>query len=291
MKMPPDAPADGAQRVRLPGLPSAYNYVYLWPADMSTVADNLTRVQERIAAAARRAKRKPETITLIAVSKTFPAERLREAYAAGLRHFGENRVQEWEGKFAAVQDLADATWHLVGHLQSNKARRALSLFHAVDSVDSLSLAQKLERAFAEHLRPARAAAQARAAVTGDTGIPLAVRRGGPGSRLPVLLEVRLAPEETKNGVEPAALPHVVEGILALPHIALRGLMCIPPLLADPQQVRPFFRRLRELRDELSPQFGTPLPELSMGMSQDYEVAIEEGATQVRIGSAIFGSRK
>ena len=259
---------------------------------MASVADNLSRVRERIAAAAKRAGRKPELITLIGVSKTFPAERIREAYAAGLRHFGENRVQEWEGKFPALQDLNEATWHLVGHLQSNKARRSLTLFHQVDSVDSLSLAQKLERAFADHLRPPRtAAAQARAAVTGDEGAPLAVRRNGPGSRLTILLEVRLAPEETKSGVEPAALPHVVEGILALPHISLRGFMCVPPLSEDPEKVRPYFRQLRKLRDELSPKFGTPLPELSMGMSHDFEVAIEEGATQVRVGSALFGSRK
>jgi len=259
---------------------------------MPSVAENLARVQERIAAAAKRAGRKPGQVTLVAVCKTFPADRVQEAYAAGQRHFGENRVQEWEGKFPVLQDLAEATWHLVGHLQSNKARRALALFHNIDSVDSLSLAQRLERAFAEHLRPPKtAAAQARAAVTGDIGVPLAARREGPSSRLPILLEVRLAPEETKSGVEPAALPHVVEGILTLPHIALRGLMCVPPLLEKPEAVRPFFRKLRELRDELSPKFGTPLPELSMGMSHDFEVAIEEGATQVRVGSAIFGSRK
>lgn len=259
---------------------------------MPSVAENLARVQERIAAAAKRAKRKPAEIILVAVSKTFPAERIREAYAAGLRHFGENRVQEWEGKFAALAGLSDATWRLVGHLQSNKARRSLTLFHAIDSVESLSLAQKLDRAFAEHLRPSKSpSAQARAAVLGDLGVPLVTRRGPPGAKLPVLLEVRLAPEETKHGIEPEALPHVLEGILALPNLAVCGLLCIPPWLDNAEAVRPYFRRLRQLRDELAAKFGTPLPELSMGMSHDFEVAIEEGATQVRIGSALFGARK
>ncbi len=259
---------------------------------MPSVAENLSRIKERIAAAAQRANRKPADITLIVVSKTFPAERIREAYAAGQRQFGENRVQEWEGKFAALADLAEATWHLVGHLQSNKARRSLALFHQIDAVDGLSLAQKLDRAYAEHLRPPKtAAAQARASVTGDSGVPLVTRRFGPNSKLPILLEVRLAPEETKYGVEPAALPHVVEGILALPNVRLRGLMCIPPLTQNPEGARPYFRQLRELRDQLAKQFNTPLPELSMGMSHDFEIAVEEGATQVRVGSGIFGSRK
>lgn len=259
---------------------------------MTTLADNLARLRERIAASATHAGRKHSEITIVAVSKTFPPERVQEAHAAGLRHFGENRVQEWEGKFPALAALTGVTWHLVGHLQSNKARRALALFHAIDSVDSLSLAQRLDRAFAEHLRPVKsAAAQARAAVIGDAGRPLAARSGEPGAKLPILLEVRLAPEDSKSGVEPAALPHVVEGILALRNLSLRGFMCVPPLLEDHEKVRPYFRRLRDLRDGLAPKLGTPLPELSMGMSHDFEVAIEEGATQVRIGSALFGSRK
>lgn len=259
---------------------------------MTTLADNLARIRERIAAAASKSKRKPSDITLIAVSKTFPAERVREAYDAGVRHFGENRVQEWEWKFPSLGDLTGTTWHLVGHLQSNKARRALALFHAIDSVDSLSLAQRLDRAFGEHLRPPKtAAAQARAAVTGDAGAPLAARIGEPGAKLPILLEVRLAPEETKSGVEPAALPHVVEGILTLKNLSLRGFLCVPPLLEDQEKVRPYFRRLRELRDGLARKLGAPLPDLSMGMSHDFEAAVEEGATQVRIGSLLFGSRR
>lgn len=259
---------------------------------MASIAENLARIQERMAVAAQRAGRKPGDVTLVAVTKTVPAETIREAHAAGQRHFGENRVQEWEGKFPAVADLTDAVWHLVGHLQSNKARRSITLFHSIDSVDSLSLAQRIDRALGEHLRPPRsAAAQARAAITGEAGVPLAARRGPAGTRLPILLEVRLAPEETKSGIEPDALPHILEGILALPNLAVRGLMCVPPLLPDAQQVRPYFKRLREIRDGLSPKFGKPLPELSMGMSHDFEVAIEEGATQVRVGSALFGSRR
>jgi pyridoxal phosphate enzyme (YggS family) len=236
-----------------------------------SIAANLAEVRQRIARAAARVGRNPDEVTLVAVSKTFSAEHIREAYAAGVRHFGENRVQEWEGKFSQVADL-DATWHLIGHLQSNKARRAASLFRAIDSVDSLSLAQKLDRAFAECI----------ADLQGGTH---------PLSRLPILIEVRLSHELTKSGVHADELPALAEVILALPHLDLRGLMTIPPLLNNPEDVRPYFRRLRELRDDLAARLGRPLPVLSMGMSHDFEVAIEEGATQVRIGSAVFGERK
>jgi PLP dependent protein len=226
----------------------------------TSIAANVRAVRERIVRASQRSARKPDEVTLVAVSKTFPAESIRLAYAAGVRHFGENRVQEWEKKWPLLEDL-DATWHLVGHLQSNKATRAAGLFSTIDSLDSLGLAQKLERAAA-----------------------------GLGRRLPVLLEVRLAPEEAKSGVTEAELPRLAQAILALPHLDLRGLMCIPPFLEDPEQARPHFRRLRELRDALATQFSRPLPELSMGMSHDFESAIEEGATQVRLGTAIFGPR-
>jgi uncharacterized pyridoxal phosphate-containing UPF0001 family protein len=256
---------------------------------MPTVADNFASVRERVAAAAKRARRKPGEVLVVAVSKTVSIERIQEAYAAGLRHFGENRVQEWEGKCAALAGLADATWHLVGHLQSNKARRAAALFHAIDSLDSLALAQKLDRAIADARRPARAAAKAGASVGGDA-LASPLRGAGAAAKLPVLLEVRLSPEETKSGVEPSALPHVTEAVLALPHLDLRGLLGIPPLTAKPEEARPYFQRLRGLRDALARQLGRPLPELSMGMSHDLEVAIEEGATQVRIGSALFGGR-
>ncbi len=222
-----------------------------------SISDNFASLRERIAHVAVRAGRHAEEITLIGISKTFSAEQVRAAYQAGVRHFGENRVQEWEAKQPLLADL-DATWHLVGHLQSNKAARAARLFHSVDSIDDLELAQKLDR-------------------SADGSIS-------------VLIEVRLSPEETKTGVEVAGLSPLAGAILALPHLNLRGLMCIPPLHEDPNRARPYFRRLRELRDSLSAQIARPLPELSMGMSHDFEIAIEEGATQVRIGTALFGSR-
>ena len=227
-----------------------------------SIRENFLRIQERIAAAANRAGRGPEDITLIGVSKTQPAIAIQEAFQAGVRHFGENRVQEWEVKRVGTNNLA-ATWHLIGHLQSNKAAKAAKLFHTVDSVDDFVLAQKLDRA--------------------RTGAGFAMR-------LRVLIEVRLAPEETKSGVELAALPELAEGIAALPQLELAGLMSIPPYLLDAEPVRPYFRRLRELRDELRTKLGLPLPVLSMGMSHDFEVAIAEGATEVRVGTALFGSR-
>ena len=224
--------------------------------------ENVARIQERIARAAARVGRNANEITLIAVSKTHPASAIREAYEAGLRHFGENRVQEWEGKRAGTEGLA-ASWHLIGHLQSNKAARAARLFHSVDSVDDMALAQRLDRTRAE------------AGITG---------------KLRVLIEVRVAPEESKSGMEIAELASAVEKIAELPRLQLQGLMCIPPFLEDAEQVRPFFRKLRELRDGLTAKLGLDLPVLSMGMSHDFEVAIEEGATEVRIGTALFGTR-
>lgn len=227
-----------------------------------TIKDNLIRIQERIAAAANRSGRRPEDVTLIAVSKTHPAIAIQETYQAGVRHFGENRVQEWEVKRVGTNNLA-ATWHLIGHLQSNKAVKAAKMFHTVDSVDDLALAQKLDRARAEANSP---------------------------GKLRILLEVRVAQEETKSGVEIAALPELAEKVAALPHLELAGLMCIPPYLLEPEQVRPYFRRLREVRDELKTRLGLPLSVLSMGMSHDFEVAVEEGATEVRVGTALFGGR-
>ena len=242
------------------------------------VAQNVATVRERIARAAARAGRNADDVTLVAVSKTFPAGAIRSAWDAGIRHFGENRVQEWESKRDELADL-DATWHLVGHLQSNKARRAAALFHCIDSVDSLDVAGRLDAALAEAPRIA----------------PVAPR-GGPASspsgafRLSILLEVRLAPEETKSGVEPSQLEALARGVRLMPRLELSGLMCIPPPAEDPNQMRPYFRRLRELRDTLSAALGVPHPVLSMGMSHDFEVAVEEGATEVRVGSAIFGAR-
>jgi PLP dependent protein len=226
------------------------------------IRENLLKIHERIASATARAGRRAEDITLIAVSKTHPAIVIHEAYQAGLRHFGENRVQEWEVKRVGTNNLA-ATWHLIGHLQSNKAAKAAKLFHTVDSVDDLAVAQKLDRARTESASPAK---------------------------LRVLIEVRVAQEETKSGVEIAALPELAEKVAALPHLELAGLMCIPPYLLEAEQVRLYFRRVRELRDDLKAKLGLPLPVLSMGMSHDFEVAIEEGATEVRVGTALFGGR-
>lgn len=228
----------------------------------TSVRENLLRIQERIAQAANRAGRGAEEITLIGVSKTQPVSAIREAYEAGVRHFGENRVQEWEGKRAGTDGLA-AKWYLIGHLQSNKTARAARLFHSVDSVDDFAIAQRLDSARAE------------ARITG---------------KLRVLIEVRVAPEETKSGVEIDELPKLAESFGDLLRLELAGLMCIPPFLERAEQVRPYFKRLRELRDELTGKLGIALPVLSMGMSHDFEVAIEEGATEVRVGTALFGAR-
>jgi pyridoxal phosphate enzyme (YggS family) len=228
----------------------------------TSVRENLLRIQERIASAASRAGRRAEEITLIGVSKTHPASAIREAYEAGIRHFGENRVQEWEGKRAGTEGLA-ATWHLIGHLQSNKTARAARLFHSIDSVDDFAIAERLDRARAE------------AGITG---------------KLRVLIEVHVAPEETKSGVEINELSALAEGFADLPRLELAGLMCIPPFLEEAERVRPYFRRLRELREDMTSKLGLALPVLSMGMSHDFEAAIEEGATEVRVGTALFGTR-
>jgi pyridoxal phosphate enzyme (YggS family) len=228
----------------------------------TSILENLLQVQERILAAARRSGRLSEEITLIGVSKTHPAEDIREAHAAGLRHFGENRVQEWEGKQRGIEDLG-ATWHLIGHLQSNKAVRAAKLFHSVDSVDDFALAQRLDRARRE------------------TGVP---------AKLRVLIEVHIAKEEAKSGADAEELPRLAEQIAGLPALELAGLMCIPPFAENAEEARPHFRRLRELRDRLAKQLGRSMAVLSMGMSHDFEVAIEEGATEVRVGTALFGTR-
>jgi PLP dependent protein len=223
------------------------------------IAGSIAEIRRRIERAAVRGRRSLDEITLVGISKGVPAERIREAFAAGVRHFGESRVQEWESKAPRLEDL-EATWHLVGHLQRNKAARAVSLFHAVDSVDGLPLAERLDRA------------------------------AGEGRRLPVLLEVLLDPAGSKSGCPLEEAPRMAEGLLLLPRLEWRGLMTIAPIVENPEDARPAFRRLRELRDQLADRFDWALPELSMGMSHDFEVAIEEGATQVRVGTAIFGVR-
>ncbi len=229
-----------------------------------SIADNLTRINERIALAAAKVHRKPEEITLVGVSKTHPAAAIREAHTAGLRHFGENRVQEWEGKRSTLADLAEAcTFHLIGHLQSNKAARGAKYFDRVDSVDDHTLAQKLDRAAAEK---------------------------SPFERLPVLIEVHLGGEESKSGAAESALERLAEQMLALSHLNLKGMMCIPPFSENPEQARPYFAHLRYLQENLQFHLGLNLPVLSMGMSHDFEIAIQEGSTEVRVGTALFGTR-
>ncbi|HET7840461.1 MAG TPA: YggS family pyridoxal phosphate-dependent enzyme [Terriglobia bacterium] len=229
---------------------------------MESIYDNVRRVQERIAAACQRSGRRPEDVKLVAISKTFPAERVREAYHAGLREFGENRVQEAAAKRAALADLG-ITWHLVGHLQTNKAKTARELFQWVHSVDTIRLAQKLHQA----------------ASAGS-------------ARLRVLIEVNLAGEESKSGTRPQDVLPLAEEISRLGLLELRGLMAIPPIVENPEDARPYFRRLREMAEQLAGQkiAGITMADLSMGMTHDFEVAIEEGATIVRVGTGIFGGR-
>lgn len=227
------------------------------------LAARLTEVRERLATAARNCGRSPDEVKLIAISKTHPASAIRTLIELGATDFGENRVQEAEEKIAEI-GRQQARWHLVGHLQANKARRAVSLFEVIHSLDSLELARRLDRLCAEEGR----------------------------EKLPVLIQVDLGHEETKSGVDESELTHMVEALGPLIHLDLIGLMTLPPWFDDTEQSRPFFRRLRELRDELAGRgaFGDRQGELSMGMTHDFEVAIQEGATMVRIGTAIFGER-
>ena len=228
-------------------------------AEAAGLAAARERVLATIADACSRVGRNPSSVTLVAVSKTVPAERLRAAVAAGLTVLGENRVQEAEEKVGRVEG---ATWHLVGPLQSNKARRAIETFDVIEAVDSIALAERLDR--------------------------LAGERGG--DRLPILLEVNVDADPSKSGFAPDALAGALNGILALPNLEVRGLMTIGRLVERPEEARPTFRALRELSERLravDPRLG---PELSMGMSADYPVAVEEGATIVRVGQAIFGER-
>jgi PLP dependent protein len=230
-----------------------------------SVADNIARVREQITSAIRRAGRDSSSVTLMAVSKTFPPEAIREAYAAGIRIFGENRVQEFAGKIDGLRDLADADWHLIGHLQSNKTTKATELFGAIDSLDSAKLAERLN-----------AAAQLANKI------------------LPVLIEINVGGEAAKSGVPPHSeeLEKILISAPTWKHLAIRGLMTVPPYAEDPEQARPFFRRLRRIRDEIAARKlpSISMDVLSMGMSHDFEVAIEEGSTCVRVGTAIFGTR-
>lgn len=226
--------------------------------------ERIEEVRTRLTAAAGRSNRSVDEITLVAVSKTHPAEAVREAIAAGLDNFGENRVQEAESKIPAVGRTA-ARWHLIGHLQSNKARRAVELFDWIHSLDSPDLAKRLDRICDELGR----------------------------EELPVLIQVDLGHETTKTGIDEQDVSELVAVTRECSRLRLMGLMTVPPFFDEAESVRPYFRRLRELRDELKAKgaFGDHPGELSMGMTHDYEIAIQEGATMVRVGTAIFGERR
>lgn len=227
---------------------------------MNNLHDRLQAIRDRIATAATRSGRDPAAIELLAVSKTFPVEAIKEAVDAGQLLFGENKVQEVLAK--APQLPAKLRWHLIGHLQSNKVRKILPLVQSVHSIGSLDLARDVNRIAAEL-----------------------------GLFPKVYLEVNLAAESSKHGFTASALRNSLDDIYTLDRLEVQGLMCIPPYDPDPAKSRPYFIQLRELRDELEKLGGAPLPLLSMGMSHDFEIAIEEGATIVRVGSAIFGERK
>ena len=219
---------------------------------LETLPERLAAVRARIARAAGCARRDPAEITLLAVTKMFPASAIRDAYALGMREFGENYVREFEAKAPEVADLEGARFHLIGHLQSNKSNKAAELFQVVQTVDSARLAGRLDQA---------------------------------GRQLDVMLEVKLSEEEAKSGASPADLPDLIDAVRHCANLRLAGLMTMPPWSDDPEASRPYFRRLRELGERHG------LKQLSMGMSHDLEAAIEEGATCVRVGTALFGARK
>jgi pyridoxal phosphate enzyme (YggS family) len=219
---------------------------------MDTLKERLATVRERMARACDRTHRDPAEILLLAVTKIFSASVIREAYDLGLREFGENYVQEFEGKAPEVADLADARFHLIGHLQSNKSKKASELFHTIQTVDSGKLARRLNES---------------------------------SRSLDVMLEVKLSEEDAKSGADPGELPDLIAAVRECPRLRLLGLMTMPPWSDDPEAARPYFRRLRELAERHS------LRGLSMGMSHDIETAIEEGSTCVRVGTALFGKRK
>jgi pyridoxal phosphate enzyme (YggS family) len=230
-------------------------FIYHPPSIIGLMPDMKSRleaVEERIERAVQRSGRRRDEVTLIAVTKVFPAAVICEAYELGLREFGENYVQEFNGKASEVSGLTGARFHLIGHLQSNKAKVAAELFDVVQTVDTEKLAQRLDAV---------------------------------GKPLEVFLEVKLSEEESKFGADPASLGGLIEAARNCPHLKLAGLMTMPPWTEDAEPSRPYFRRLRELREQHR------LPSLSMGMSHDFEVAIEEGATHIRVGTALFGRRK
>jgi pyridoxal phosphate enzyme (YggS family) len=224
------------------------------------LGENLRRIQERMAAACGRAGRDPATVKLLAVTKTQPPEVVREAADLGLTLFGENKVQEAKAKIPLCPGYL--RWHMIGHLQTNKCRDAVDLFEMIQGVDSLHIAQELNK-----------------------------RAEQASKSLPILLEINIVGEGSKFGYKPEQLVSELKALNALPRLEIHGLMTIPPWSPLPERVRPVFRRLRELKTECEQVLGAPLPELSMGMTGDFEVAIEEGATMVRIGTALFGERR
>jgi pyridoxal phosphate enzyme (YggS family) len=227
---------------------------------MSSITENLERVRDQIAKAAANSGRSTNEVELVAITKTHPAEKVREAIEAGQTLFGESRVQEARAKIPELS--SNVRWHFVGHLQKNKVRQGLPLFEMIHSVDSLALAQDINRiAEEEGLYPR------------------------------VLLEVNVAGEGSKFGFAPADLHRQMEALLALSRLSIEGLMCIPPLAAESEDSRKFFVQVRELRDSLEKEFNMKLPQLSMGMTQDFPIGVEEGATLVRVGTAIFGERE
>jgi len=232
-------------------------------SEQQHLSERLKNVRRKIVTSAQRSGRGVEEITLIAISKTHPTETLRAALEIGITHLGENRIQEAEEKIVTLGRKA-ARWHLVGHLQSNKVRRAVTLFDYLHSLDSVELARRLERLCVEEGR----------------------------EEFPVLVQIKLGGEESKTGIDPRELPDLLEEIKSCKRLRLIGLMTLPPYFENPDCARPFFKTLRELRDELKLKghFGDLAGELSMGMSHDFEIAIEEGATMVRVGTAIFGER-
>lgn len=235
-----------------PILGEVWQFISLCPVPESSFAERLARVRERMESAAARSRRNVADISLVAVTKVFPSSAIREAYEHGLREFGENYVQEFETKAPAVADLPGARFHLIGHLQSNKTRKAAEIFQVIETVDTPKLARRLNEA---------------------------------GKRLSVMLEVKLSAEESKTGCAPETIPAILDELKTAPNLELLGLMTVPPWSEDPEVARPYFARLREI----AAKHG--LPQLSMGMSHDFEAAIEEGATTIRVGTALFGSRR
>lgn len=234
------------------------------PVPVEDIARRRAEILAAVERAARKAGRRPEEVAVMAVTKGHGPETAANAARAGFTLFGENRVQEGSAKIAALRaEFPGLTWHLIGPLQSNKAKSALQWFAAVESLDRERLAVRLDSLLAED---------------------------GEGRSLPVLLEINVGSEESKSGVPADEAPRLCEAALACRHLDVRGLMAVPPYDPDPEKARPYFRRLVEVRDRLAARFGRPFPELSMGMSHDFTVAVEEGSTRVRIGTGLFGPR-